>query len=753
MTGFFNWIDSCGEAFVPFALTMLVQSTLLVCVIYLLDLLVRRRVRASFRYGLWMLILVKLVLPTNLSSPVGVGSWLGAELPGEETLVQDPGTMQAYAKPALLTRVGFPASADAEPEPVHPAFSPRSSGSMPISRPHDPAEESLMSWEGILFSFWMVGLAGLICAFILRARSVRTLLSRAGEGNEEIKTDLISCQKQMGMGRHVTVKLTHTAHSPGVCGLFRPTIVMPREIISSLKENHLRAILFHELAHIKRGDLWVSTAQTLLQIFYFYNPAVWFANKMIRRIREHAVDDTVLVTLGREGKDQYLETLVRVAKLAFRRPRTSSQLLGVIESKNTLKARIKIMLNRPRPKTARLGIIGACGIILIGCFLLPMAQAQKDPENKNRRSQKKSAVSERMEVLKEQMKQLKMEMHDLQEGEKKEKKARKPKRKSRATSPMPPLPRNLPNLPDVGVGNVLSEVLGTVLPKALEGAGALAELDQQKDELEEALAAAKDHLADLKEDGASRREMERALDRVETLAARTESVRRELEHQAEKFETEMEAWASDFENQMEGWGEEYGEEMETWGETYGEEMEAWGEAFGEEMETWAEGFAGEMESLGEELEGKDFANIMESFGEEFGGKDFSGIMQQFGSVAGGLENLSEGEIEEWAEGFEHEMEEWATQFAHDLEKNLGENLSGIGETTIDEEAIEAWAEQFEKEMESWGEDFGKKMEALGRQIEQQVEAKSSSQERGKKKAQRKPTRKGKEKKKKVRVEV
>jgi len=37
--------------------------------------------------------------------------------------------------------------------------------------------------------------------------------------------------------------------------------------------------------------------QTLLQIAYFYNPFVWFANWMIRRVREQAVDEAVQVLL------------------------------------------------------------------------------------------------------------------------------------------------------------------------------------------------------------------------------------------------------------------------------------------------------------------------------------------------------------------------------------------------------------------------------------------------------------------------
>ncbi len=144
--------------------------------------------------------------------------------------------------------------------------------------------------------------------------------------------------------------------------------------MSSLSPSQLRAVLLHELAHIKRGDLWVNFAQTVLQIIYFYNPLLWVANCIIRRVREQAVDEMVLVAMG-EKAQQYPQTLVNVAKLAFKRPALSLRLIGVVESKSALAGRIKHILNRPMPKRAKLGILGLAVVIIIAAILLPMAKS------------------------------------------------------------------------------------------------------------------------------------------------------------------------------------------------------------------------------------------------------------------------------------------------------------------------------------------------------------------------------------------
>ncbi|KKM73958.1 hypothetical protein LCGC14_1405140, partial [marine sediment metagenome] len=70
-------LNSAGASFVAFALPMLIQSSLLIAVILGLDMILRKKVRAVVRYCLWMLVLVKLVLPATLSAPTGIGYWIG----------------------------------------------------------------------------------------------------------------------------------------------------------------------------------------------------------------------------------------------------------------------------------------------------------------------------------------------------------------------------------------------------------------------------------------------------------------------------------------------------------------------------------------------------------------------------------------------------------------------------------------------------------------------------------------------------
>ena len=64
-----------GGAFVSFAKSMLLQSSVLIAVLALIDRIVRKRLRAVTLYALWMLLLAKLMLPVSFSLPTGVLRW------------------------------------------------------------------------------------------------------------------------------------------------------------------------------------------------------------------------------------------------------------------------------------------------------------------------------------------------------------------------------------------------------------------------------------------------------------------------------------------------------------------------------------------------------------------------------------------------------------------------------------------------------------------------------------------------------
>jgi len=356
-------LNNLGRVFCDYAAGVFVQTALLVILLLVVDLLLRKRVRAVFRYCVWLLVLVKLILPPTLSLPTGIGYWFGDHLPAASSISDRAFDMAGLER----------ASPSGEMPQVRPARDlPENDSSIMLA---DSAPTHL-TWQAFLFVLWLVGVFAFLVVLVQRVRFVRGLIAVSSPAKEELLGLLEQCRRKIGVRWDIRLRISDTIPSPAVCGFFRPTVLIPAPLIEKLSPEGLRAILIHELAHIKRGDLWVNSVQTFLQVIYFYNPFVWFANAVIRRVCEEAVDEMVLVTLGGQAKN-YSNTLIDIGEMAFWRADLGLRLIGVAESKKALQWRIRHMLTRPIPKSSKLGALGIIVIFTIAAVLLPMARGQK----------------------------------------------------------------------------------------------------------------------------------------------------------------------------------------------------------------------------------------------------------------------------------------------------------------------------------------------------------------------------------------
>jgi len=333
------WADHA----IRFAWPMLWQSSLLIGVLFALDLLLRRRLRPAVRYALWLVVLVKLLLPPSLAFPTSAGWWLR---PGK--------VAPARSRPTAVV-----VTYDATPTPVLPTAATPALA-VP-SRPRlTPAAWVFVGMVGVGLAL----LAWMLARWRLVAREARRAAVAPGWVNKILPE----------LPHPARLRLTDYPQSPAVCGLFRPVILLPRSLVEQLAPAQLRAVLLHELFHLRRCDVWVNCAQALLQIVYWWHPLLWFANARIRRAREEAVDDAVMLALN-DDAETYAPTLLEVAKLALHRPLASLGLVGILESRSSLRQRIERLMDFRPPRQAGLGAAALVGVLGFAALAVPMGEA------------------------------------------------------------------------------------------------------------------------------------------------------------------------------------------------------------------------------------------------------------------------------------------------------------------------------------------------------------------------------------------
>lgn len=382
MNSIIETLNQVGVWFVGFSADMLIQASALIVLLFAVDWFLRKRIRSVIRYWIWTLVLVKLLLPPSLVSPIG----LGQVIPSSEAIVnvvptmefegmEDPEEAIHFApvdiSPMATSEVGLP-------EPVLEWPSPETEA-IAVQETVSPQPGAVLSWRGLALLVWAGTVVTLGLLLLQRAVLVKRLVAQATPCSESLSDVVDDCRARLGLSRSVSLRLTPVSGSPAVCGLFRPVILMPRDLVKHLKPHDLKAVLLHELAHVIRGDLWLNLVQTVLQILFFYNPLLWLANWQIRRIRENAVDEAVLVAL-RDKAPTYPEALVGVARLGLSSSMVGLRLIGLVENKSELNRRVRRILARPCPKTARLGLVGFT-ILALGLLLLPMAGARQVAED------------------------------------------------------------------------------------------------------------------------------------------------------------------------------------------------------------------------------------------------------------------------------------------------------------------------------------------------------------------------------------
>ncbi len=173
---------------------------------------------------------------------------------------------------------------------------------------------------------------------------------------------------------------------PRIVGLLRPTILLPTAAINGLSPDELEMILLHELAHLRRHDLWANLLQRIAEVVLFFNPALWYLSRRISSLREYCCDEMTCRTSTIDDtthRTRYATALVRVAELSQTAPRTTTTselttLAASGRSPSELRRRIAHLLGEPlsEPLGLSRGTVVATTLILLAALTLLSTSAQ-----------------------------------------------------------------------------------------------------------------------------------------------------------------------------------------------------------------------------------------------------------------------------------------------------------------------------------------------------------------------------------------
>ena len=115
---------------------------------------------------------------------------------------------------------------------------------------------------------------------------------------------------QAAIGTFAPILWSADVRHPVTFGLLHPVVLLPAAL-KSVDHAAQRAVVAHELHHVRRRDwAWVLAEESLRSIFWFH-PAMWWLISRVQLARETVVDElSILVTNARRT---YLDTLLAFA--------------------------------------------------------------------------------------------------------------------------------------------------------------------------------------------------------------------------------------------------------------------------------------------------------------------------------------------------------------------------------------------------------------------------------------------------------
>lgn len=293
---------------------MALYGSVMILIICLLRGFLRNRLPKFVFPLLWGMVLLRLLVPFSLSSPISapVPNW-------QLRFIEDP---TVYI--VKYTDAASAVASEAVSYSLH-----ETTGALPLN------------W-GIALPV-LFGLGAAITASVLlyqkHCYSKKLRNSLLIEHNQSINTIL----REMDMG-HILVFTNDEIASPLVCGIYNPRIYLPTGM-NFQQTQLLRHILAHETMHIKRRDNWLKTVMLIVLCLNWYNPLVWLMSKYLSSDLEAACDTAVLRQINPEQRQSYATSLLVMAITGNRQT-----LLYSAFSKTEVERRIKNILSYKKTK-------------------------------------------------------------------------------------------------------------------------------------------------------------------------------------------------------------------------------------------------------------------------------------------------------------------------------------------------------------------------------------------------------------------
>lgn len=220
----------------------------------------------------------------------------------------------------------------------------------PAGAPTAPPQAATLPLQLVqgIAGLWIAGVVVLQSRLALQCMMIRRLTMRAVSApTANWIATFEALKRDLRVSPRVRILRSAAADVPMVAGWVSPVVLVPVSAFASLSPDQLKAVLVHELAHIRRHDHVLNAIQILIETALFFHPVTWWLSNQVRTERENCCDDAAVRSSPHPRI--FAEALARLETIRSASPQAALAATG-----GPLMSRIARIVgtNRPSPNRA-----------------------------------------------------------------------------------------------------------------------------------------------------------------------------------------------------------------------------------------------------------------------------------------------------------------------------------------------------------------------------------------------------------------
>ncbi|PFR43193.1 M56 family metallopeptidase [Bacillus cereus] len=385
-------INTLINVYLPHFFDWLIETSLMASIlvgfILCIKVLFRNKLTPRWQYMLWIVLMIRLLLPWSPDSSYSIYSLLSYSSSVSEVIPKN--------MPATENIVNIESDRKVELESNSKMVTKTSEPEVKVSS----EKQTTFSLYKLALYVWLAGVIILAAITFLTNRRLYSYIKKQPDiTDEQVTTVFNRCKQSVKMKKAVSLRLAGNIASPTVFSFFRPKVLLSKKHMKVLNEQQLQYVFYHELAHIKRNDVAVNWIMYSLILLNWFNPILWYAYFCMREDQELACDAYALTFIDKEEQIAYGHTIITLLEhYSYQVP----SLANLSRNKRTLKRRI-IMIKKFQKKSYRLSLLGVIAIAAIaGGFLLNARITEGDERQKEKvveNKQSKAAFEKAIETV------------------------------------------------------------------------------------------------------------------------------------------------------------------------------------------------------------------------------------------------------------------------------------------------------------------------------------------------------------------